>query len=381
MASSAMRYAFLPFNEAMWLCAVEGEQVVPLSPAPGELLALRKFSADGTGFVFLDQAGKRVGCYRLLEVEPWLEVVVHPLTLPKSCFAHDVILHDGLLIAGGHGKSGEALWKLRPQADAHWQSVALPEGVGTAGKSIDALFVRGDELIAVDNRIVPKWILVYALSPELTSLGVEKIRLRSHTSYERVHDAAEGTDTYALRSSGYNHGRMPHYLALLQKSTLKEIALWSGATVRSTQEIVDEINFGASLVSEDMDFEGELPLLEQFNTALKLLVKESKGANAETAKMLASVKDMSFCGDHLVLALGESGVMVADTAFTRATGEYKGTFERIRLTTLVSVERLVPGSTKLDGMYALGRNGARALDFEWIGRDRLAWNTKLQVSL
>ena len=166
-----MYHAFLPVDSQYWLCSVSGADVVPLALAPGEHTALRRFSADGREFAMLDQQGKRVGHYRLLPDAPWIEAVRPPATLPKGSVAHAVLVHQGTLFAGGHGDHGEALWLRQPGRQPDWLPVALPEGVGKRGKAVDTLFVRGHELVAIDNILLPKWVLVYPLVPALDASG------------------------------------------------------------------------------------------------------------------------------------------------------------------------------------------------------------------
>lgn len=79
--------AFLPRLGANWLCECQGPKVIPLAPAPGDAEAAYRFSSDQREFGTLDQQGKRLAHYRMLDAEPWFETVMPPTALPRRCHA------------------------------------------------------------------------------------------------------------------------------------------------------------------------------------------------------------------------------------------------------------------------------------------------------
>ena len=365
-----MTYAFLPHADTTWLCLANGPQVTPLAPAPGMGDAIRRFSSDGSEFGFLDQSGKRLGHYRLLQQAPWIECLLAPTALPKSCVAADFVIHKGTLIAGGKGVKGEALWARRPAVDVAWRPIPLPEGVGKFGKSIDALFVRDNKLIAVDDHILPKWILVYPLEPELRCEGVEKIKLQSHTSDEQVVRATEGKDYYALYSVGWNHGRILNYMALLRKSDLKQVAVWSGLLPPSIEKLNRDLKW-AEHMTDDLEVPDDIQRQQQTDAVLKQWNMEKDHAETTLGPMFKSMQDMAFCGKYLVLALGESGLGIAD-ANAKASAEIKNSkgaktsFIPWPLKVLRSVQRLQCPFENAIGFYAIGLDSAGAMSYEWV---------------
>lgn len=372
-----MTFAFLPHEGEIWICHADGPRITPLAPAPGERHALRKFSTDRGEFGFLDQAGKRLGCYRILKDDPWYETVMPPVTLPPACVAKDFLIHDGHVIAGGHSKKGEALWARTPGRDNVWRSISLPEGVGKRGKSIDAVFVRDDKLIAIDNILMPKWILVYPLLPEISAAGVEMVRLRAHTTYEYIDQAAEGQDVYALSSSGINHGIRSYYVSLIRKKDLKEIAVWSGHLEKSTQELINEVQLDAILGDDiDLDLDLEIPLQKQIDGVLKLWKRNEESSRANLGGMLSSILQMAFCGEHLLLSLGAEGLKACHTGFLKAHSQgaamvAKPAFTSVPLKSIACLSRLQVHPVGRTGIYAIGKDREDVLSFEWIGADQL----------
>lgn len=371
-----MTYAFLPYEGDIWICHADGPRVTPLAPAPGERKALRKWATNRVEFGFLDQVGKRLGCYRLLTVAPWYETVMAPVTLPPACIANDFLIHDGQVIAGGHSRKGEALWTRALGRDRVWTSISLPDVVRKRGKSIDAVFARDDELIAIDNILMPKWILVYELLPALREAGVELVRLPSHTTYEQIAHATEGQDVYAIYSSGVNHGIRSYYVSLIRKKNLAEIAVWSGHLDKSTLELINEVQLDAILCDDiELDLDMEIPLQKQIDRVLRLWSKNWVRSRGNIGEMLSSIREMAFCGEHLLLALGTQGLKSCHTGFESEPihGGVKASmpkFSSVLLKSLKTVTRLQVQSNVTAGMYAIGNDGANVLTYEWVGADQ-----------
>jgi hypothetical protein len=249
----------------------------------------------------------------------------------------------------------------------------LPEGIGKRGKSIDALFVRGRDLVAIDNIMLPKWILVYPLEPELSDENVAKFRLPTHTTYENVQRAVEGKDLYALFSSGINHGIVSLYISLIRKSSLVEVGLWAGRLPQTTEELIHEVSSEMNMSDIDVP---EMTTQEQIDATLKLWTRRSKGAAGDVGELFKSIKDMAFCGDHLILALGSMGLRVAN-AVLKTGGKSKlpqpgGTaFIELPLKVLASVHKLESSPNGPAGFYAIGQDCAGTLSYEWISAEEL----------
>ena len=376
-----MCHVFLPVDGHFWLCRADGAKVEPLAIAPGEPGATRRFSDDCSEFGVLDQSGKRLGHYRILQQAPWYEKVRPPATLPKNGVAHALLVHDGALIAGGHGNVGESLWIRRDGLKPDWDVVQLPEGMGRRGKAIDALFVQGQELVAIDNILLPKWILVYPMKHGLDVAGARKYSLRTHTTYEHVVCATEGKDVYALLSRGYNHGITSHHLALISKTDLGEICHWSGCLEQTTQELINEVHMEMSLADDaPLEILSDPPELELVNAALKAWSKRNSRSRQNLGPIFGAIKNMTYCGDCLVLALGNLGLATAKTSGAETSQkDFRAMFstghQTVPLNHLVTVTNVEGTARDATGMYAIGRDRNDKLSFEWIDAVRLRFDT------
>ena len=229
------------------------------------------------------------------------------------------------------------------------------------------------KLIAVDNHILPKWILIYPLEPELRCEGVEKIKLKSHTTYEHVIRATEGKEYCALYSVGWNYGRISNYIALLRKSDLMEVAVWSGLMPPSTEKLNSDLTW-AEHMTDDFEEPDEVQRQQQTDAVLKKWNMEKEHAESTLGPMFKSMQDMAFCGKYLVLALGESGLCIADaSAKIDAAGkklkDAKTSFNPWPLKVLRSVQRLQCQFENAKGFYAIGFDSAGAESYEWIAMD------------
>lgn len=201
-----MQRAVLPVGGSPHLCAVNEGQIQPLAAAPGYPDAQYFLSPDAAWLAVLDDQRKRAGLFELLPGEPWLRRSIPFGTLPRRCIGHVALGLDGTLYVGGHGKAGEALWRNSASRDGTWNEIELPEGLRKHGKAIDGLHVIDGHLIAVDDIIVPKWLLVYAMRPD-SGLELERqVKLPSHTTNERVLHSCIGPMGKAANSKPGNPG-------------------------------------------------------------------------------------------------------------------------------------------------------------------------------
>lgn len=241
-----MEYVILPKDEIAYLHQLINLDLVPLGPVPGLPDADYFIARDHASYAFIDQAGKRIGFYKILTEPPYYETLIPPTTLPRNCRADCLLIHKNAVYIGGGSKQGECLWKGKP-GDRAWRSVALPpEMSAKRNKSIDGLFIDNDRLIAVDNLVIPKWILIYDIANFDDTQYLEKFKLQWHTSYERILFGAASKYLLALFSAGFNHGEASCFLSLLNKKTFEELRYWFVSPTHSPKEdyrycITDEI--------------------------------------------------------------------------------------------------------------------------------------------
>lgn len=221
-----MHFAIKSADSGLALGRLTGDRPEVVQDLPVQDVRAHAWSADRRHLAVLDLKGKRL---QLFDLDG--EVLIRrpdPPTLPKNSFGICVTMDGGTAyIGGGTRKAPEALWQYD---GADLLPVPLPGGMGVAGKGIDHLFIDGDRLVAVDDIVMPKFILTFRLQPRKLPPGVSATRLEQHNSYERVSGGATGRSVFALYSQGINRGTSTAHLSILSKATLKELVCYSVVT-------------------------------------------------------------------------------------------------------------------------------------------------------
>lgn len=151
-----------------------------------------------------------------------IETRLH-LTVPQGYVVTCVVVHGNRLFAGGKVLEVEAP-VYRPGTIALLQCdlgapdldlcpVLLPKEVREHRDAIDDLAVIGGELVALDNIVVPKFLLRFDIAdlPDLRYLGRETF---AHGTYESAHRLVAGEGWAAVLSSTIGMGGSSRHVAL-----------------------------------------------------------------------------------------------------------------------------------------------------------------------
>lgn len=374
-----MEFIFLPKDGRTWLFFASHRAVTPLVLAPGEFDSILRVSEDGKEFGCIDQVCKRVGHYRFLTSAPWFESVDPPLALPRSCYANDLVIYKGHMVVGGHSNSGESLWLRDSKNNRKWIPLELPNGLAKRGKSIDALYVRRSNLIAIDNIVTPKWILVYELEPNINATTVGIVPLRVHMTTEIVKCTAEGTDFYALQSVGVNHGNVCLFISLLDKETFAECACWT---------FIKKINHFSPFTGLEKLLQNEISL-EEISKEIDASDADILPTNSERSPEVieasefeipyGKITSMKFCDRYLFICADDLFVTTIP-AKTNDKFAPLPEFRKYPLSKLIRVSRLECLIGLQLGMCVIGYNSDECLDYEWIFTDAIAQFTIKQIN-
>lgn len=209
------------------VCRHTSVGAIPLTPAPGAVDAEVFQDPGSRRVVIMDSGKKRVGLFELLDEDPWIRRVLPFATLPKDCQG-DVALAVGEgLVVGGHSKSGESLWWRHPtQAVDRWTPLNLPKEIKRPGKSIDGLILDGCRLIAVDDVVAPRWLILYRLEDDESLTLEKKVLLPSHFPYERIVDSHLGERTLWMVSRGAKRGQGAAFIWGVDRDKFVERGCW-----------------------------------------------------------------------------------------------------------------------------------------------------------
>lgn len=124
------------------------------------------------------------------------------LTIPYEIKPKTILLNDDNLFVGGQmGK--EILIQYHLQ-NKKWYQLEIPKEVVFFGKAVDDLVVNDNLLIAIDNIVMPKYVLFYQLNSNSKLEFSHYKKLKRNGAYESIHQG-RSTDKYlGLLSNTYS---------------------------------------------------------------------------------------------------------------------------------------------------------------------------------
>jgi hypothetical protein len=163
------------------------------------------------------------------------------LPLPSEHVPHSIAFAGQILYVGGRAAETLPFLGLYDlgEPSPQWKSIPMPEQ-DWYGKGLDALLIDGVRLIAIDNVLVPSWLLVYDISDPLEPKLSTVDQLNPHGTWEEVTGATAGHQWIAVlttTASGWSGPKQ--HIALLDKGSLKEQAVVSAQRASYSQDPYD----------------------------------------------------------------------------------------------------------------------------------------------
>lgn len=225
------------------LCRIKDSRIVDL--APMSFPAGGYFSISDSGWIScITKKGRRISIARLESNE---KLIHFPsISLPEKYIARAIAVVENILYVGGDCGE-EVLYSIHlTNEQKNWVSLDVPSNLKREGKSIDDLLIDGNKLIAVDNIIFPKWLLVYDITlPELPKLECAK-EIPNHGTYEHIVMGSVGTNWIALLSSTIGRAGVGVHIAIFDKHSMNECFYlsrqdnMSSMMNRDKKELMDE---------------------------------------------------------------------------------------------------------------------------------------------
>ena len=134
------------------------------------------------------------------------------LTIPFDLKPKTLLLFDNNLFVGGEtGKEILIQYQIKKN---QWEKLEVPKEVQMWGKAVDDLVINDSLLIAIDNIILPKFILYYDLKPE-GKLELSHFRsLKYNSSYESIHQGRITPKYLGLISETMNWGSTYEHITI-----------------------------------------------------------------------------------------------------------------------------------------------------------------------
>jgi hypothetical protein len=170
------------------------------------------------------------------------------ISIPFDIKPKTILLNnENIFVGGEQGKEILIQFNLKSEK---WYQLEIPKEIQTYGKAVDDLVINNSLLIAVDNIILPKYILYYNLNSKDKLEFSHLKELKSNSSYESIHKARISNNNLGLLSTTVNHGTIREHITLYEDlNLLKSFAITIGYKKNGTFRdfiIVDDKLFIAS---------------------------------------------------------------------------------------------------------------------------------------
>jgi len=137
------------------------------------------------------------------------------LTIPFDIKPKTVLLNnDNIFVGGEMGK--EILIQYNFQNEK-WHQLEVPEEVMFWGKAIDDIVVNDSLLIAIDNIVMPKYILFYHLNSSNRLDFSHFTKLKSNGCYEEICFGRISNEFLVLKSNTASMGGRTNHITIIKK--------------------------------------------------------------------------------------------------------------------------------------------------------------------
>jgi hypothetical protein len=211
----------LPHGQNLALFELKDRELHHVSPLP--FSSFTEFAVGAEGWLAAIVERRSVKCWNTrtnAELIP---------PIPRKFFARVIAFAGQILYIGGD--TADALPFLGfcdlGAESPQWKNIEVPDEVVSQHKSVDGLLVDGSRLIALDNVVVPNWLLAYDISNPLQPSVSNIEKLVTHGTWERIEDASVGSRWIAVSSVTGSRGGPGQYIAILDKNTFQEQAIIS----------------------------------------------------------------------------------------------------------------------------------------------------------
>ena len=171
------------------------------------------------------------------------------LSIPYDIKPKCILLNDDDLFIGG--KMGKEILVQYHIQSEKWYELEIPTQVIFGGKAIDDLVVNDSLLIAIDNVVMPKYILFYRLNTtEKLAFSHFKL-LKSNGTWEHIFQGRITSDYLGLRSSTFWSVGSAQHITIYKNLDLTEcfaISVSNGSRKNETNEYNDFLIVGNKVV-------------------------------------------------------------------------------------------------------------------------------------
>ena len=134
------------------------------------------------------------------------------LSIPQGIKPKTILLNKENLFVGG--EMGEEILVQYHIPSEKWYQLEIPEEVSLFGKAVDDLVINDSLLIAIDNIILPKYVLFYHLNSTGKLEFSHSRPLKSNSTYEHIYQGRITPKYLGLNSTTVNHGNIYEHITI-----------------------------------------------------------------------------------------------------------------------------------------------------------------------
>lgn len=174
--------------------------------------------------------------------------IENKLKIPFDLRPKTMLLNGENLFIGGE-KGKEVLVQYNIQSK-EWYRLQIPNGIMFQGKAIDDLVINDSLLVAIDNLIMPKYVLYYKLDSKDKLDLSHFIELKSNGAYERIHQGRITENYFGLISETYSGyiGATEHITVYDNLNLRNSFALSSNEREKDYHTFTDFVIIGDKIV-------------------------------------------------------------------------------------------------------------------------------------
>lgn len=173
----------------------------------------------------------------------------HRVLAPENGYFLAAVAHENHLFAGGQLDSEVLGFFDLNDPQCSWQQMEVPQSMRASGKAIDDLLIDGNRIVAIDNLLIPKFLLVYDIANPSRPKFL-KYETFAHGTYEQAIMGAAGSNWMAVLSSSMGEGGCFEHICIWRLSNLTKVGYFSQQTQttligRKAVSDLDDRDFGA----------------------------------------------------------------------------------------------------------------------------------------
>lgn len=141
--------------------------------------------------------------------------------LPWGSTLHALTVIDDVVYVGANAGRGMLGW-VDLRAPLRFCPIEVPAEARALGKGVDGFAAYGGRLVAIDDFVSPRYLLVLDVADPRAPRLVDTRTLPPHGSRERIVSVSARGDTAAMLSTSANRGMSSVHVAFLDLPTLEE---------------------------------------------------------------------------------------------------------------------------------------------------------------